>query len=182
MKRLFIALLVCGLCFLGVAVFGADLPDANALFEQVKTDLRNKGMDTAKIESASGSIKDLLSRGVNKDQAEKFLQDLYNKDLDKTAFKSSVASLDELMKNGEKFKQAKNLVSSTVKDAQAQGLNNKEITKKVCEVMQERKVELQDLKKQLQEKGNQTKESMIQSAKEMCNKTMQDISNWWGSK
>ncbi len=173
--RIFSVILFC-CCFLtGMASVKNYSPEVNAAYEQLKTELQKKGLDTQQITDSFKPIKDLLAQGVKKDEVRKFVLDLYNKKLDQVSFKSSLVSVSELMKDGEAFKQARNFVSKSLQDAQAQGLEGNQLKNKVQVAVDQKASELEELKKQANEKSIQMKEEAAKHLDDLQNKSLKDL-------
>lgn len=177
MKKIIIfAQVILFSCFLtGMASLNNYSPEVNAAYEQLKSELQEKGVDAKEIVDSAKPIKDLLAQGVKKDELKKFVLDLFNKKVDQAAFKSSLDSVSELMKDGEAFKQAKNLISKSLQDAQAQGLKGDELKQKVQDVVNQKTCELEEAKKQVSEKCRKIKEDAVQRLDNLQNKSIKDL-------
>ena len=150
-------------------------PEVNASYDQLKTELQQKGFDIQKITDAAKPVKDLLAQGVKKEEVKRFVLDLYDKNLDKESFKDSLASVSELVRDGEAYRKARNLVSSTIDKAQKQGLKGKEMAKKVSETIAERKSQLEGLKSEGMARAKRTKEGIALGQQDAQGKSFWDF-------
>lgn len=177
MKRIyiFLAVLFCLSFLTGMASVNDCSPEVNAAYEQLKSEVQEEGMEAQQITLSAKPIKDLLAQGVKKGELKKFILDLYNKRLDPASFESSLASLLELVKNGEAFKQARNLISKSLQDAQTQGLKGAELKKKVQDAVNQKVCELQELKMQASEKCRKMKEDAAKRLDNLQNKSLKDL-------
>lgn len=177
MKRMIILMeMIIFFCFLtGMASINNYSPEVNTAYEQLKSEVQEKGVEAQQITDSAKPIKDLLAQGVKKDDVKKFVLDLYNKKLDQASFKSSLESVSELTNDGEAFKQAKNLISKSLQDAQAQGLQGDELKKKVQSVVNQKKCELEELKKQASEKYRKIEEGAAKKLDDLQNKSLKEF-------
>jgi hypothetical protein len=141
-------------------------PEVNASYEQLKSELQKKGVDVGQINDSAVPLKDLLANGVKKDEVKRLAFDMANKKLDKESFKSSIVSVSDLVKNGEQYKKARNLVTSSIDKARAQGLKGKELSKSVRDAIKERMAQLDVLKKEGLAKMQEVKGGLDKASKD----------------
>jgi len=177
MRKFFFGLAIISCCcFLtGMASVNNYSPEVNAAYEQLKNDVAKRGVDVKQVTDSAKPIKDLLAQGVRKDDLKKFVLDLYNKKLDEPSFKSSLTSVSELMKDGEAYRKARNLVTSGIDKAKAQGLTGVEFKNKINETIEARKNQLDEIKKQCATKAQQMKEGVNKYIEENKGKSFMDM-------
>lgn len=158
MKRIlllfWVSFLIAGLAF-------AQRQDTTSTFEQLKNELKERGVDVQDIKNVERPLKEMLNRGATKEDLKKVVSDLSKKGIKGDELKSSVEEMNELVKSGETPKEAGNIVSQAAHQAKAQGLKGKDLAAKVHEAIRQRKAERQQPKKQF-------KEHKIQPEKAKC--------------
>jgi hypothetical protein len=161
-------LLVC-FCFLASFVYAEDV---NATFGKLKTELQKKRVSAQDLALVEKPVKEMLGRGVTKDEAKKFISDLSAKGVSGADLQNAANSMNDLVKNGETPKQAGNVVSQAALQARAQGLKGKDLATKVHAAVRQRKSEMEQAKRQLQRKQKEV-QAKTGKTKEGMRKEMQ---------
>lgn len=148
MKRFFGVTLMA--LALGGGLLGFSTPahalDANAAFNQLKTDLQGKGLAVSDINAAAQSVKTMLNLGASPGDMKNLLLDFSKKGFKGNDLGKLSGMVSELMKSRMPVKGAEGVVSQAVKRAEASGLKGKELIAKVQSVVNEKKAQLDQLK------------------------------------
>jgi hypothetical protein len=184
MKNVFIfSAILCGYFFItGMAPVDKYTPEVNAAYEQLKSELQQKGVGVQEVTDSAAPIKDLIAQGVKKDELKRYVMDLCNKKLDEASVKTSLSSVSALMKDGEAFRKAKDFVSGSLQQAQAQGLQGDGLKKKLQDAVHQKTAALADMKKQACAKGQQMKEEACKTVNGLQNRSLKDWWSAWGQK
>ncbi len=111
--------------------------DRDKTFNEIKTELHNKGIATKDIDSVNSSVAEMLEKGASKAEIEKPLSDLSANGVKGEDFKKSVDSMNALVKSGKSPKEAGNIVSQAVHQAQAEGLRGTALADRVHQAIKE---------------------------------------------
>lgn len=130
-------LVVTIICFFAVNfVFAAE----NS-YTQLVSELKKGGITDSEINSMGNSMKNMLTKGANKEDVKTVVIDLVRLGLHGRELKNSVNDMNDLVNAGESPKQAGNIVSKAAHDAKAQGLTGRALAEKVHEAIRQRKQE-----------------------------------------
>jgi hypothetical protein len=147
MKRiLVIGIFIFFMSFLSGILTDAQALDANAVFQQLKTELLSKGMASTDITVAAQPIKDMLGLGANQADVKSVLLDLMSKGFKGNDFGSLVSLVSDLMKSGTAIKGASGFVSQAIQQASSLGLKGKDLIAKVQGIVSQKIAQLGQLK------------------------------------
>jgi hypothetical protein len=127
-------------------LFKAQALDTNAIFQQLKGELLNKGMAVTDIGAVEQPVKSMLSLGASQLDVKNILLDLVVKGFKGTDLGSLVGMVSDLMKSGGSTKLSADVVTQAIQQAGALGLKGKELLAQVGSVVNLKKASLNQLK------------------------------------
>ncbi len=159
MTRIVISMvIVCAILLFGV-LNGAYALDVNAVFGQLKSELLKKGMAASDIKTVEPPVKNMLNLGGSQADLKTILLGLMAKGFKGNDFSSLVLMVSDLAKNGEPIKNAGTIVSQAIQAASSLGLKGKDLIMKVQNIVNQRKMQLGQAKRNISATGEQLKTS-----------------------
>lgn len=153
-------LLCCMILLMVSATYGAE--NTEKALDNLQSELREEGMSVSDISGIKKPVKEMLKKGANKDELRAVLLDLSKNGVKGKDLKSSVDSMDNLIKSGKSPKEAGNIVSEAVHQAQAQGLRGTALADRVHQAvhqMQAQKNKAKEVKKEQREMNRTPKKT-----------------------
>ena len=147
MKRfLVIGMLICFVSCLSGVLFKAQALDINAIFQQLKGELLNKGMANTDIKAVEQPAKSMLSLGANQLDVKTILLDLAAKGFKGADLGSLAGLVSSLMKGGGSTKLSAGVVTQAIQQASGLGLKGKDLLAKVGNIVNSKKASLAQVK------------------------------------
>jgi len=140
-RLLLIGILFSFTIFLVLAPSYAAGVTQDKTFNEIKEDLKIKGMIPADVEGVKKEMEDMLEKGATKDEIEKPALGLSKNGVTGKDLRRSIDLMNDLIKSGKAPKEAGNIVSQAVHQAQAEGLRGTALADKVHEAIKEMQAE-----------------------------------------
>jgi len=115
-------------------------------FEQLKLELKSKGVSDEFITTTENSVKRMISSGALLADIKSVLLDLWGEGRKGRALKNAVASVAELVESGDNTLEAAKITSGAAHKAESEGLSGFSVGMRVKKAVQERKAYLKTLK------------------------------------
>ena len=116
-------------------------------FEQLKLELKSKGVSDEFIKTTEKSVKRMISSAALIVDIKSVLLDLWGEGRKGIALKNAVASVAELVESGDNTLEAAKITSGAAHKAEAEGLSGFSVGMRVKKAVQDRKAYLKTLKK-----------------------------------
>lgn len=134
-----------------ISFFAQELPiayalDVNAMFQQIKNELLNKGLTSTDVKAIEQPTKSLISSGANTTDIKNMLLDFANKGFKGTKLESLVSMVSDLVKSGDSLKVASGAVAQAVQTASASGLKGDSLIAKIRELVSQHKAQIDQVK------------------------------------
>ncbi len=141
--------------------------DPDKDFTALKSDLQKRGVSSGELNEAQKPIKEMLARGTSREELRGTLEELTNNGVKGRDLRETMESMNDLEKSGESAKDAGNIVSKAVHEAQSQGLKGTALAAKVhaaINVMQTEKTTAREMRKteKANRLGTETRSSAAQ--------------------
>ena len=114
-------------------------------FEQLKSELKGKGVSDEFIKATENSVKRMLSFAASINDIKSVLLDLWNEGVKGIALKNAVAAVAELVASGDNTLEAAKITSGAAHKAEAEGLSGFGVGMRVKKAVQDRKEYLKTL-------------------------------------
>lgn len=145
-QHLIVGMLICFLCYFSGILTNAQAIDVNAVFQQLKGELLNKGLTASDINAAERPAKNMLSLGATQADVISVLVDFVAKGFKGNDLGSLVGMVSDLMKSGSSTKISVGTVSQAIQQASVLGLKGKDLLVKVQNIVNQKKAQLEQLK------------------------------------
>ena len=116
-------------------------------FEQLKLELKKKGVSDEFIKITENSVKRMISYSASIADIKSVLLDLWGEGRKGIALKNAVASVAELVESGDNTLEAAKITSGAAHKAESEGLSGFGVGMRVKKAVQDRKAYLKTLKK-----------------------------------
>ena len=116
-------------------------------FEQLKLELKSKGVSDEFITTTENSVKRMISSGALLADIKSVLLDLWGEGVKGRALKNAAASVAELVESGDNTLEAAKITSGAAHKAESEGLSGFAVGMRVKKAVQDRKTYLKTLKK-----------------------------------
>ena len=144
-KNVLFALIVSLMLGLFITLPGYCAP-VDTTFEQLKLELKSKGVSDEFITTTENSVKRMISSGAVLADIKSVLLDLWGEGRKGIALKNAVASVAELVESGDNTLEAAKITSGVAHKAESEGLSGFSVGMRVKKAVQERKAYLKTLK------------------------------------
>lgn len=146
-KKNILRVLVISIALILPIIFSGYCAAADKTFEELKFELKDKGVSDEFIRITENSVRRMLLSGALVVDVESVLLDLWSEGVKGLALKNAVASVAHLVESGDNTLEAAKITSGAAHKAQAEGLGGFGVGMRVKKSVQERKAYLQTLKK-----------------------------------
>ncbi|MCX5714795.1 MAG: hypothetical protein NT033_08360 [Candidatus Omnitrophica bacterium] len=127
----------------------ASAVDLGQLFGQVKSELLQKGVAAADVNTIQPTASNLLKLGVSKDSLVDMVKGLVGSGVNGNALNSPLEALKNLIQSGEKPSLASNLMSLAINQVKSQNLTGNGAVSKIVNFINQKKAEFLSLKEQV---------------------------------
>lgn len=121
--------------------------EAENIFEQLKSELKNQGVSDQFIKITENSVKRMIASEAKVSDIKTVLLDLWSQGVKAKALKNAVAAVAELVASGDNTLEAASIASGAAHKAEAEGLSGFGVGMRVKKAVQDRKTYLKGLKK-----------------------------------
>jgi hypothetical protein len=120
---------------------------ADNAFEQLKSELKGKGVSDEFISTTENSVKRMIACAAPVTDIKTVLLDLWKEGVKARALKNAVAAVAELVANGDNVLEAARIASGAAHKAESEGLGGFSVGMRVKKAVQDRKAYLKTLGK-----------------------------------
>ena len=146
-KKNFLSVLIASITLVLLITLPVYCAIVDNTFEQLKSELKNKGVSDEFIKVTENSVKRMISSGASIGDIESVLLDLWNEGVKGIALKNAVSAVAELVASGDNTLEAAKITSGAAHKAEAEGLSGFGVGMRVKKAVEDRKAYLMTLKK-----------------------------------